>query len=85
MLLAEKIVTDNAVEKLEMVAQSGNWVQFQLPSGASVIVAPNDGFETLRLAMRDPFFIKSLKEAVQEVEEGKTQPFDEELFGLMQN
>ena len=70
----------NVIEELEAVAESKIWKAFSLPSSKRIVVAPEDGFETLQVLLRDSEFINLLKEAIQDVNQGNIVTIEDDFF-----
>ncbi|MEM6470907.1 MAG: hypothetical protein AAF802_15215 [Planctomycetota bacterium] len=72
--------TETLEDQLERVAQTGEWTEIKLPSGSNVVVAPGDGLDSLQKVLRDPDFFAALRNAVVDVEEGRVEAHDDDLF-----
>ena len=81
----KKLTSRNAIDLLESVAGDGSFSVFELPSGRKIIVTADDGFETFRLALRDPQFIDMFERGMQDLKEGKVLPFDNDHQGEEEN
>lgn len=74
----EKLTRTNLIEKLESAADSGVLTVFELPSGRRIVIA-DENLETLQVALRDPLFVESLEQAIQDVKDGNVVPVEDDL------